>query len=79
MAYNGDKVDDMVLAILYLGMWQDRTGTHAWERHDWGALNRLYEKGYLGDPKGRAKSVIITDEGRIKAEQLFQQLFGQGS
>jgi hypothetical protein len=43
--------------------------------HDWNAMERLHQKGYLADPRGKAKSVVITDEGRIKAEQLFRPFF----
>ena len=76
MDYDKDKVDDAVLALLYLTMWDDRPGTRAWKGHDWSALDRLHQKGYLGDPKSKAKSVVITEEGCVKAEQLFRQLFG---
>ena len=45
--------------------------------YTWDALNRLHEKGYLGDPVSKAKSVRLTDEGRAKAEELFRKLFGK--
>jgi Domain of unknown function (DUF6429) len=77
MDYDKDKVDDAVLALLYLTLWHDRAATRAWKGHDWEAMDRLYQKGYLADPKGKAKSVILTEEGRVKAEQLFRQLFAQ--
>jgi hypothetical protein len=35
----------------------------------------LHEKGLISDPVGRAKSVVLTDEGLEKAERLFQDLF----
>ena len=34
------------------------------------------EKGYLGNPKGKTKSVVMTEEGYQKSQQLFQRLFG---
>ena len=77
MDYNDDKVDDAVLALLYLTMWDDRPETRAWKGYDWAAMNRLHQKGYIGDPKSKATSVVITDEGRVRAEQLFRQLFGR--
>jgi hypothetical protein len=73
--YDTDKVDDAVLALLYLTMWGDRTGTRAWKGHEWNAMERLHQKGYLADSRGKAKSVVLTEKGRIKAEQLFRQLF----
>lgn len=42
---------------------------------DWGAMNRLYEKGLIGDPVGKAKSVVFTDEGLRRSEELFMANF----
>jgi hypothetical protein len=42
-------------------------------------MARLHEKGLISDPVGRAKSVVLTDEGLEKAERLFQQLFDTGT
>src|SRR5262249_15001222 len=39
----------------------------------------LHEKGLISDPVGRAKSVVLADEGLEKAERLFRQCyFGRG-
>ncbi len=77
MDYNTDKVDDAVLALLYLTMSGGKFGVRAWKGHDWEAMRRLHEKGYIGDPKGKALSVTITEEGRARAEELFRKLFGK--
>ena len=79
MDYDTDKVDEAVLALLHLTSFGDKYGTRAWKGHDWDALDRLYEKGYIGDPKGKAKSVILTEEGAAKAEELFGKLFGKST
>jgi predicted transcriptional regulator len=42
----------------------------------WEVLDRLYEKGYIGDPKGKAKSVILTEAGEKLSEELFFKYFG---
>ena len=76
MDYDEDKVDEAVLALLYLTMWDDRPATRAWKGHDWAAMDRLHRRGYIADPRGKAKSVVITEEGRIQSEQLFRKLFG---
>jgi hypothetical protein len=75
--YDEDKVDETVLALFYLTMRNDRTGTRAWKGHDWAAMDRLHRKGYIADPRGKAKSVVITEHGRVRAEQLFRKLFQQ--
>jgi Domain of unknown function (DUF6429) len=43
--------------------------------HLWDALNRLYERGLIGDPVNKAKSVVLTDEGLRESERLFNQYF----
>jgi hypothetical protein len=70
-----DRIDDAVLALLLLGL---HDGNRAWKGFDWAALNRLYEKGLISKPAGRAKSVIFSDEGLEKAKQLYETLFVNG-
>jgi hypothetical protein len=36
--YDEDKVDDVVLALLYLTMFEDSFAERAWKSHDWDAL-----------------------------------------
>ena len=76
MDYNEDKVDDMVLALLHLTSFGHQGLVRAWKGHDWDALNRLHEKGLISDPKSKAKSVVLSDDGARKAEELFQTLCG---
>jgi Domain of unknown function (DUF6429) len=54
-----------------------QTVLRAWKGHDWDALSRLHEKGFIGDPVGKAKSVFVTEEGASRSEQLFGQFFGK--
>ena len=76
---NPDKIDDAVLALLHLTSFsegsKDFRFTRAWKGHDWEALNRLYAKGFIDDPVSKAKSVLLTEEGKRRAEELFQRLF----
>ena len=72
MEYNKDKVDEMVLALLVLTLHDER---RAWKGHDWNAMNRLHEKGMISDLVGKAKSVILTDQGLKRAEELFREHF----
>ena len=71
-----NKVDEAALALLYLTMHGDKRGVRAWKSIDWGVMDRLYEKGYIFDPKNKAKSVVVTAEGEEKAEALYYRLFG---
>ena len=76
MEYDQEKVDDMVLALLYLGMFSERSVRRAWKSFDWAALDRLHKKGYISNPKSVAKSVVVNDSGAKLAESLFKQYFG---
>jgi len=78
MNYDHDKVDEMVLALLYLTISeQHEWGARAWKSHDWDALDRLHTKGYISDPKSKAKSVVLNAEGVKRARELFEQHFGR--
>ena len=52
--YDERKVDEAVLALLHLNAFKDRYGWRAWKGLDWGALDRLHERGLIGDPKSKA-------------------------
>lgn len=75
MDYNQEKVDEMVLALLYLTTYEDQSGLRAWKGANWDALNRLHEKGYLGNPKSKAKSVILSEAGARRSKELFMRHF----
>jgi len=79
MEPNLNKIDDAVLALLHLTSFTEGKGefawTRAWKGHDWGALGRLHEKGMIGDPVGKTKSVVMTKEGARRSEELFEKLF----
>ena len=71
-----DKIDDAVLALLYLTL---HDGVRAWKGYDWDALDRLHRKGMICDPVGKAKSVVLTDAGLAASERLFRKLFAKST
>lgn len=77
MDIDTDKIDEAVLALLYLTLHDN--GERAWKSHDWDAMSRLHGKGYISDPVSKAKSVRMTDDGRRASERLFGKLFSKGS
>jgi hypothetical protein len=79
MEYDQEKVDEAILALLYLNFFKDEFGIRAWKSFDWDAMDRLHEKGYTSDPKSKAKSVAVSEAGQTAAEELFMKLFGKGS
>jgi len=72
MDLDKDKIDDAVLALLWLTLHEER---RAWKGFDWDAMDRLHEKGLIADPRNKAKSVVLTDEGLRRSEELFRKLF----
>lgn len=56
MNIDTEKVDNAVLGLLWLTL---HDGSRAWKSHDWAALARLYERGMIHDPAGKAKSVDV--------------------
>ena len=76
--YDVDRVDQAVLALLYLTSFRDEyDAVRAWKGHDWDALNRLHEKGYIGVPVSKARSVSLSEEGYTQARALFRQMFAK--
>ena len=74
MEVDNDKIDEAVLALLYLTL---HDGARAWKSFDWDAMNRLHEKGYILNPVGKAKSVVLTEDGLREAERLYMKLFAK--
>lgn len=74
MAIDTDKIDETVLALLYLTL---HDGVRAWKSFDWESMNRLHDKGFISNPVGKAKSVALTDEGLRESERLFKKLFAK--
>ena len=79
MNYDEDKIDEYTLALLYLVAHerQEGMGARAWKGFDWETLNRLHDKGYISNPVGKAKSVGMTEEGFLKAKELFERHFAK--
>jgi len=52
-------------------MFSEAGETRAWKGHDWEALGRLHARGYISDPKSKAKSVGMTEEGSNRASSAY--------
>lgn len=71
--YDREKVDEIVLALMHLTL---HDSDRAWKGFDWETLDRLYEKGWIENPRTKAKSVVLTEEGFAQSARLFQRHFG---
>jgi len=67
-----DRIDEVVLPLLHLGLHDEG---RTWKSFDWATMNRLHEKGFISDPVGKAKSVVFTEAGERRSEELFVELF----
>lgn len=74
MQINEDKIDEAVLALLQLGLHE---GSRSWKSYDWDVMARLHAKGYIRNPVGKAKSVVLTEQGLAASERLFRTLFSR--
>ena len=72
MEIDRDKIDEAVLALLWLTLHDER---RAWKGFDWDVLERWHARGLIADPVNKAKSVVLTDEGLRQSEELFRALF----
>ena len=70
------KVDEVLLALLYLTTFEYGGTIRSWKGYDWESLHRLHEKGMISDPRGKAKSVALSDEGVKRSRELFERYFG---
>lgn len=77
MEYDHDKVDDMVLALLYLTSSRDQFGTRAWKGLNAEALDRLHQKGLVGDPREKSPTIALTEQGAERSRELFLEHFGK--
>ena len=76
MDIDEDKIDDAILALLQLTL---HDGSRAWKGFHWDALDRLHRKGFIENPVGKAKSVVLTTEGLERSAALLEALFAKTS
>lgn len=72
-----EKLAEVALAILSLTAHKNMGGVRAWKGMDWDLLNILHQKGWIGDPVGKQKSVVFTDEGEDLATKFLEKHFGK--
>ena len=77
MELDTDKIDQDVLALLFLTAFREGKDQQwrTWKSHDWEVLDRLCEKGFISEPKSKARSVCLTEEGFIMAKHFFESKY----
>jgi hypothetical protein len=76
MDFDRNKAEEVVMALLTLTAFEDHGVVRAWKGFDWGLLDGLFRRGWIEDPKSKAKSVVLTEEGHARARVLFDHHFG---
>jgi hypothetical protein len=67
------KLAEVVLAVLWLSAHGNDDNPRVWKGVDWDAMNLLFEKGWVDDPKSKSKSVALSSEGRVLAEAFYEK------
>ena len=75
MDIDGDKLEQTVLALLYLNSFQEGDGRRAWKGFPWTVMDALHEKGYISNPATKSKSVWLSEKGAALSEELFEKFF----
>ena len=53
-AIDGDKVDEMTLALMHLTGFEESGAIRAWKGHAWEVLESLHERGWISDPRSKS-------------------------
>ncbi len=72
MKYDDQKISEVVLALL--GVFEFENG-RVWKRIEFSVMDKLFEKGYISDPKGKSESVYLTEQGLQLAKELAKKYF----
>ena len=75
-ATSDKKIEEAVLAPLYVCSVQEQGVRRSWKTYDWAVTQRLFEQGFIDDPRGTRKSVLLTPEGESLGKALADKLFG---
>ena len=75
MDIDGDKLEQVVLALLYLNSFEEGMGRRAWKSFPWSIMDSLHEKSYISDPANKNKSVWLSEEGAKLSKELLEKFF----
>jgi hypothetical protein len=70
-----EKLAEVALALLSLSSFTDHGMCRAWKGLDWDVLDLLHRRGWIANPKGKARSVVFTELGRRLAGESLAKHF----
>ena len=65
MNIDNGRAAELAFALISITASTDRVATRAWKGIDWDLLVEMYNRGWILDPVGKAKSVVITPDGQV--------------
>lgn len=68
-----DKLAEAALAILSLTVHENG---RVWKTFDWDLMDLLHAKGWIVDPRSKAKSVALTKDGERLGQEFLGRHFG---
>lgn len=71
-----EKLVECALGILWLNAHGDTYETRVWKSMPWEVTDVLHEKGWISNPRSKAKSVRLTEEGEELAQEFLEKHFG---
>jgi len=72
MDFDTKRIDDAVLALLYLTLHDEHRASKGFDQE---ALGRLHAGGMIDDPAGEAQSLELTPDGLERSKKLFEAMF----
>ena len=76
MPYDREEAAELVLALMQLTLHDE---CRAWKGYGWDILALLHEQGLIHDPRGKAKSVVLTEEGLARSRAMYERYLDRGA
>jgi hypothetical protein len=76
MQVDPKKAEELTLALMYLASFKEGSVVRTWKGYDWDVMNRLAEQGLISNPVGKAKSVVLTEEGEARSRAMAEKYLG---
>jgi hypothetical protein len=70
MTYDRYRAGELTLALMYLTLHDE---VRVWKGYSWEVLDHLFQLGFITDPRSKAKSVFLTEEGLARSRALFDE------
>lgn len=64
-------LEEIALAVAYVSL---HDGARIWKTIDYSITQRWFELGWIDDPRGTAKSMVLTEAGLFRARHAYERL-----